>query len=215
MGWFTSRQLKLAAVISFFLAAIVAIPLVLRGGWPIVVVGLTSLLSGYLYTGGPRPLAYSGLGDFFVLLFFGIVAVMGTVYLQTGHWLLQALIAGIEVGALSTVLIAINNYRDMLTDRAVGKMTLPARFGARFAKLEIVSMFLLAFGLLFYWQNARFFVLLLLFIPSIVLAARITLRVWSSQPNEQMNRLLHLAALTQMTFSLALTGLLVWGVRTS
>ena len=215
MGWFSPRQLKLAATGSFGLAALAAIPLVLRGGWPIVVVGLSSLLSGYLYTGGPRPLAYSGLGDLFVLLFFGVIAVMGTVYLLTGRWLLQALVAGIQVGALATVLIAINNYRDMLTDRAVGKMTLPARFGALFAKCEIMLMFVLSFGLIFFWLNQHSLVLLLLFLPSFVLAARIIVRVWSSQPSEQMNRLLHLAALTQMTFGLALTVLLVCGAHTT
>ncbi len=213
MGWFSPRQLKLMATGSFFLAALVAIPLVVRGGWPIVVVGLVSLLSGYLYTGGPRPLAYSGLGDLFVLLFFGLVAVMGTVYLLTDSWPWEAMIAGIQVGALATVLIAINNYRDMLTDRAAGKMTLPARFGPWFARSEIALMFVLAFGLLFYWLNPHSLLLFLLFVPSLALAARIIARVWSSHPSEQMNRLLHLAALAQMTFGLALTGLLVWSTH--
>lgn len=213
MGWFSPGQIKSAALSSFVLATLIALPLVERGGWPIVVVGLSSLLLGYLYTGGPHPLSYNGLGDFFVMLFFGIVAVSGTVYLLTDHWLAEALIAGIQVGALATVLIAINNFRDMETDRTVGKMTLPARFGPWFARCEIASLFALAFALLFYWPNRRIS-LFLLFLPSFILAVNVVARAWLSQPCERMNRLLHLAALTQLTFGLALAGLLVWGTQT-
>ncbi|MGH7937926.1 MAG: 1,4-dihydroxy-2-naphthoate octaprenyltransferase [Bryobacteraceae bacterium] len=210
MGWFSPRQIKIAALCCFILASLVALPLVLRGGWPIVAIGLVSLLLGYLYTGGPRPLAYSGLGDFFVIAFFGVVAVMGTVYLQTHEWLTAAFVAGIQVGALATVLIAINNFRDMDTDRVVGKMTLPARFGAWFARCEIAVMFALAFGLLVYWTT-RPSVFLLLFLPPFILAMTVVSRACRIRPSEHMNRLLHLAALTQMTFGLAFTGLLVWG----
>ncbi|HEY2799622.1 MAG TPA: 1,4-dihydroxy-2-naphthoate octaprenyltransferase [Chthoniobacterales bacterium] len=213
MGWFSPSQIKTAASWCFILAAIVALPLILRGGWPIVAIGSVSLLLGYLYTGGPHPLAYSGLGDFFVIVFFGVVAVMGTAYLQTHKWLVEAFVAGIQVGALATVLIAINNFRDMDTDRTVGKMTLPARFGAWFARCEIALMFALAFGLVFYWTN-RPTIFLLLFLPSLVLAVGVVRRACLLQPSEHMNKLLHLAAITQMTFGLAFTGLLVWGGRT-
>jgi 1,4-dihydroxy-2-naphthoate octaprenyltransferase len=207
MGWFTARQVKGAAVFCFLIAAIVAVPLVLRGGWPIVIVGVVSFSLGYLYTGGPRPLAYTGLGDLFVILFFGVVAVMGTDYLLTNRWLPDAFVAGIEVGALATVLLAINNFRDMIPDRAIGKMTLPARFGAAFARSEIAALFGIAFGLLAYWPNERF--LLLLFAPSLILALVVILRVARAEPSEQMNRLLHLAALAQMTFGGALAILLL------
>jgi 1,4-dihydroxy-2-naphthoate octaprenyltransferase len=212
MGWFTPRQVKWAASWCYLLATLAGIPLVLRGGWPIVLVGLASLLSGYLYTGGPQPLAYVGLGDIFVMIFFGLVAVMGTVYLLSGHWLTAALVAGLQVGALATVLIAINNFRDMISDRASGKKTLPARFGPWFARGEIAFMFLLAFGLLFYWPQ-RHPAYLLLFLPSVSLAIIVVLGAWFSEPSEKMNRLLHFAALAQMTFGLALAGLLTLAAR--
>ncbi|HPI40029.1 MAG TPA: 1,4-dihydroxy-2-naphthoate octaprenyltransferase, partial [Pseudobdellovibrionaceae bacterium] len=116
-GILTYKQVLTLAGFFFFLAVLLGLPLVLLGGWVIVAVGVFSILMGYAYTSGPYPLAYVGLGDLFVIFFFGIVAVMGIHYL---HWgedypgiLLPPLILGLQVGFLSTVLIAINNLRDI------------------------------------------------------------------------------------------------------
>jgi 1,4-dihydroxy-2-naphthoate octaprenyltransferase len=130
-------QVMLGAFVGMFaVATLLGIYLVWRGGWPIVIVGLLSILFGVLYTGGPRPLGYLGLGDLFVLVFFGPVAVAGTVYVQSLELSWPALIAGIAPGLLSTAILTVNNLRDRHTDARAGKKTLTVRFGSRFARIE-------------------------------------------------------------------------------
>jgi 1,4-dihydroxy-2-naphtoate prenyltransferase (EC 2.5.1.-) len=99
-----------------------------RGGWPIVIIGILSIASGILYTGGPWPLGYLGLGDLFVLIFFGPVAVAGTFYVQTLEITPVVIFAGLGPGLLATALLAVNNLRDEPTDKKVGKLTLAVRF---------------------------------------------------------------------------------------
>ena len=136
-GLIDARRVKLGGWISFALAALAGVPLILRGGVPLLIIGVASIIAGYLYTGGPYPLAYHGLGEIFVILFFGIVAVGGTYYLQTLTLNVAAIIAGLAVGLLSTVLLAVNNLRDMDDDRLTHKHTMAVRFGRRFAVGEI------------------------------------------------------------------------------
>ncbi len=100
-------------------------------GWPIVVIGIPSLYLSYGYTGGPVPLAYRGLGEIFVILFFGFIAVMGTIFIQTGLWPWQGWILGLQIGCLSAVLIAVNNYRDLEEDEVANKRTLVVRLGRK------------------------------------------------------------------------------------
>ncbi|MFT6180846.1 MAG: 1,4-dihydroxy-2-naphthoate octaprenyltransferase [Paracoccaceae bacterium] len=109
-------------------------------GWAILVIGIPSLYLSYGYTGGPLPLAYRGLGEVFVILFFGLVAVMGTVFIQTGVWPWQGAVLGLQIGLLSAVLIAVNNYRDLEEDRAADKRTLVVRWGRRPVKKLIFLM---------------------------------------------------------------------------
>ena len=105
-------------------------------GWPVVFIGVLSIISGIGYTGGPFPLAYNGLGDLFVLTFFGFVAVCGTVYVQALAVPELARWAGGLVGALSTAILVVNNVRDVDTDRAVGKRTLPVLLSRRAGQVE-------------------------------------------------------------------------------
>jgi len=102
-------------------------------GWPIIAIGIPSMFLAYGYTGGPFPLAYRGLGEIFVILFFGFVAVGGTVFVQTGEWRPEALLLGLQIGLLSAVLISINNLRDREEDTGTGKRTLAVRFGPKVA----------------------------------------------------------------------------------
>jgi 1,4-dihydroxy-2-naphthoate octaprenyltransferase len=138
-GWLTPKQVFTGAMVCFALAFTVGMYLVAVAGWPLVVIGLTSLAAGYAYTGGPFPLAYNGLGDVFVLVFFGFVAVGGTYFVlgQTVNPI--ALVAAIPVGLLGVALLAVNNTRDQKTDAAAGKKTLVVRFGAGFGKAEYVT----------------------------------------------------------------------------
>jgi len=118
--------------------------LVAVGGWPIVWIGLASIACAVLYTGGPYPLAYHGLGDVFVFVFFGLVAVGGTYFVQAGAWPPDALLAGAALGALSTALLVVNNLRDIETDARAGKRTLAVRLGRPGTRAEYVLLLLAA-----------------------------------------------------------------------
>jgi 1,4-dihydroxy-2-naphthoate octaprenyltransferase len=136
-GMMPPRTVMLVAAGVLGLATLLAVPLILYRGWPIIAIGIPSLWFCYGYTGGPVPLAYRGLGELFVILFFGLIAVTGSAFVQSGQWHVEAVLAGLQVGMLSTVLIAINNFRDVEEDTKTGKRTLAVRFGKRFARREI------------------------------------------------------------------------------
>jgi len=127
-------------------AALCGIPLVLRGGWPLLAIGLASMAMAYAYTGGPYPLAYHGLGEIFVILFFGLIAIGGTFYVQTLRLTRDALLAGFAAGSLATVLLVINNLRDVENDRRSRKETLAVRFGEAFARIEVAFFALAPFA---------------------------------------------------------------------
>jgi 1,4-dihydroxy-2-naphthoate octaprenyltransferase len=149
-GWMSAKKVLALAAACFFLSLLFGLPLVVHGGWPILVIGLVSLLMGYCYTGGPYPLAYKGLGDIFVLIFFGWIAVGGTYYLMADTWTWSAFVAGTQVGLLGVVLIAVNNLRDRMSDAKVGKRTLSVRLG-RLAHWEITVLVLTTFLLSVFW----------------------------------------------------------------
>lgn len=135
-GWVTPAQMRAAMVLVFGLAVALGAYLVAVGGWPILVIGVLAVASGVAYTGGPFPLGYHGLGDVFVFVFFGLVAVAGTAYVGGGGAAPLALLAGVPVGALATAILVVNNLRDRATDALVGKRTLAVRFGEPFARRE-------------------------------------------------------------------------------
>ena len=130
------NTIKWSFVGVFGLAILAGLPIMMRGGWPIVVIGVLSVASGVLYTWGPYALAYTGLADLFVLVFFGPVAVGGTYYLQTLTISSSVLILGMAPGLIATGLLTVNNLRDLDNDREANKKTLAVRFGPTFARLE-------------------------------------------------------------------------------
>jgi 1,4-dihydroxy-2-naphthoate octaprenyltransferase len=144
-GLLSPEAVRNATVLMFGLAALIGLYLVAVGGWPILVIGLLSIAAGVLYTGGPWPLGYHGLGDLFVFIFFGIVAVTGTYYLHTGTVTLAALGSSIPVGCLVTSILVVNNLRDIDTDRAAGKRTLAVRIGARATRLQYLLLLAVAY----------------------------------------------------------------------
>jgi 1,4-dihydroxy-2-naphthoate octaprenyltransferase len=143
-GLVAPRTVLAAAVLCFSGAALVGVFLALAGGWPVVAIGLLSILAGWAYTGGPAPLGYLGLGEVFVLLFFGFVAVGGTVWVQALRLPSATWLAGLSVGCTGTLLIVVNNLRDVDTDRRAGKLTLAARFGVGFARAEYLCLLAVA-----------------------------------------------------------------------
>ena len=145
-GLLAPATVKTGAFVCFAGAILVGVLLVVAGGWPILAIGLCSVLAGYGYTGGPYPLAYYGLGDLFVFVFFGGVAVGGTYFLQAHALTVTALLAAIPVGALGVALLAVNNVRDQPTDARAGKRTLVVRLGTGFGRIEWAVMVLAAFA---------------------------------------------------------------------
>jgi 1,4-dihydroxy-2-naphthoate octaprenyltransferase len=152
-GLVTPRAMLIATSIVFTLAFLIGIYLVYRGGWPIVTVGLFSILFGVLYTGGPFPIGYLGLGELFVLFFFGIVAVAGTYWVQALTMSKAVLLAGVPPGLLSSAVLVVNNLRDAPTDKLAGKHTLAVRFGTSFARFEYIACVFLA-AIIPYWLHA-------------------------------------------------------------
>lgn len=139
-GLLSARDMRIGMVAAFALASLTGIYLTMVGGWPIIAIGIASILSGIAYTGGPFPLGYHGLGDLFVFVFFGLVAVTGTVYVQALEVPPLAWLVAIPVGALSTAILVVNNVRDRLTDVKAGKRTLAVRFGRRFGESEYILL---------------------------------------------------------------------------
>jgi 1,4-dihydroxy-2-naphthoate polyprenyltransferase len=136
----------LIASLVCFASAIAAGPyLVAQSGWPLVIIGLASVGAGIAYTGGPWPLAYLGLGEPFVFVFFGLIAVAGTYFVQTGTLAAQAWWAAAPIGSLVTAILVVNNLRDRSTDAAAKKRTLAVRFGARFARGEYAGLVIAAY----------------------------------------------------------------------
>ncbi|MEN9935502.1 MAG: hypothetical protein RLZZ387_2081 [Chloroflexota bacterium] len=129
-----------ATVLTFGLAALLGLYLVWVGGWPILLIGVLSIAAGVLYTGGPFPLGYNGLGDLFVFVFFGLVAVCGTVYVHLGTVPAAAWAAALPVAMLATAIIVVNNLRDADTDRVAGKRTLAVLLGKGFARGEYAAL---------------------------------------------------------------------------
>ncbi len=136
----TTTQVRWGMVLAFGLAFVGGAYLTWVAGWPIVVIGLGSIASGIAYTGGPYPLGYHGLGDVFVLIFFGFVAVCGTAFVNLGFVPTPAWWAALPVGCLATAILVVNNVRDRVGDREAGKGTLVARFGRRVGIAEYILL---------------------------------------------------------------------------
>lgn len=143
-GLIAPERVRLGMVVALALAMAVGAYLVAVGGWPIVWIGLASVACAVLYTGGPFPLAYHGLGDVFVFVFFGLIAVAGTYFVQGLAWPADALLAGAGLGALNTAILVVNNLRDIDTDTRAGKRTLAVRLGAGGTRIEYVLMLVIA-----------------------------------------------------------------------
>jgi len=144
-GLIAPLAVRRAALLTFAAAVVLGIYLVAVGGRPILVIGILSVLAGWAYTGGPFPLAYNGLGDVFVLIFFGPVAVAGTYWVQALEMRPELLLAGFGIGALNTAILAANNLRDLESDRRAGKRTLPVLLGRGAGRIEYTALVAIAF----------------------------------------------------------------------
>lgn len=161
-GWVPPATMRRAMWLVLGAAFALGASLIAWGGLWLILIGIASVLCAIAYTGGPYPLGYHGWGDVFVFVFFGLVAVGATYYVQAGALSRDAILLAIPVGLLTTNILVVNNYRDVATDRAAGKRTLAVRFGEGFARrqfdLSLLVAFLVPVGL--WWRGERPWLLL-------------------------------------------------------
>lgn len=210
-GLLTPRQMLVGTGVVFGLATLLGAYLVAVGGVPVALIGVASILFALAYTTGPVPLAYRGLGEVAAFLFFGVVAVGGTYYLQTGGYTLAALIAGLPQACLAAAILVVNNLRDLDTDRAAGKRTLAVRLGDRATRVE----YLVLLGAAFLFTPALWavggvgwgWVLPWLAAP---VAIRLGLTLWRTPRSPALNPLLAQTAQLNLFFAVLLAaGLLL------
>ena len=145
-GIVSPGQVRWAAIAAFCVAAVAGVALSLAVDWRLLLVGAACLLAGWLYTGGPRPYGYLGLGEVFVFVFFGLVATVGTAYVETGRVTTLAVLMGCGVGFMATAILVLNNLRDIDTDTAAGKRTLATRIGRRPTRVLLLALVCAAFA---------------------------------------------------------------------
>jgi 1,4-dihydroxy-2-naphthoate octaprenyltransferase len=141
-GWLSARDVRLGIVLAAVVATVLGLVLVAHRGWPVLAIGVSSLVAALAYMGGPRPIAYTPFGEFVVFVFFGLVAVMGTDWVLTGDIGTVTVLASVAIGALAAAALAVNNHRDIAHDRLVGRSTFAVVFGAR-ASLGLYTVLLL------------------------------------------------------------------------
>jgi 1,4-dihydroxy-2-naphthoate octaprenyltransferase len=207
-GLVSARQVLVATYITFGLALLVGLYLVLIGGWPILVIGVLCLGAGLGYTGGPWPFGYHGLGDLVCFVFFGVLAVLGSAYLQNPTITPLVVWASVPVGCLVTAILIVNNLRDIDTDRLVGKMTLAVRLGRRGTRLEyalcIAVAYAVVLGLGLAGMVGRWWWLPLLSLPLAVWLVRFVGRNEGRPLNDALKRTGQLHLLFGVLFAAAL-----------
>jgi 1,4-dihydroxy-2-naphthoate octaprenyltransferase len=197
-GVLTTSEVFKGGIAAFVMAFLFGIPLIIKGGFVICLILLISVACGYLYTGGPKPLAYNGLGELFVIVFFGIVSTTSAFFLQTGYVDTIIVLVGLQLGAFATLPIAINNLRDIKDDASVNKKTLAVRFGKSFARIEITVLAFLPFVLGFCFENVW-----ITFIPWFVLPLQFTItrNIWKTEPSSVYNIFLGQSIMLYVLFS--------------
>jgi 1,4-dihydroxy-2-naphthoate octaprenyltransferase len=203
MGWLTPSDVRTGIVAAFGTAVVAGSYLVALRGWPVLAIGVASIAAGLAYTAGPWALAYTGLGDAFVFLFFGFVAVLGTYFVQAGALDPEAVLAAIPVGALATAILVVNNLRDIDTDRASRKRTLAVLLGRRAARAEFATLLVAAFLIpMALWAQGLRSAWILLPLAAASLAVRTLQTVFEREDGPSLNGALIDAARLHLLFGL-------------
>ena len=208
-GWLSASAVLWAARLTFLMAAGVGLYLVQVGGWPILLVGLFSILAGVAYTAGRLPIAYTQLGELFVFLFFGVIAVTGTVWLLRLEWSISALWAGSAIGLIAAAVLVVNNYRDIESDRPAGKITLAVRLGKRPIRVLYLLLLLLPFLLVMGLSQQIGKPLAAVMSPALLVALYLGYSIYRMEHGRALNRLLAQTAQFQLLFG----GLLIAGMH--
>lgn len=204
-GLLSARELRLGMAAAVCLAILDGIYLILVGGWPILAVGVASILAALLYTGGPFPFGYHGLGDLFVFIFFGLVAVCGTYYVQAETLSASILVAAAPVGLLITSILVVNNLRDIETDARAGKRTLAVLIGPQNTRRQYLALLILAYSATpLLWLGFGLGPAVLLPLISLPLAARRAASIFLANGKE-LNSVLAATVQLSLQFSLLLS----------
>jgi len=193
-GLISVNEMKIAIILVFGLAFLLGLYLVYSSGLIILWIGIISIFAGIIYTAGPFPLAYNGLGDLFVFVFFGIIGTMGTFYLHTQEFTIQSFLVSLPVGALTTNILIVNNYRDIEEDKAAGKNTLAVFLGRTFSRWEFILLLVLCYSvslMLFIGYHFKLWI----FLPYLTLPFTFYLvRMLFIYKDEELNKTLELTA---------------------
>jgi 1,4-dihydroxy-2-naphthoate octaprenyltransferase len=210
-GLVPPRQVLIATYVSFGLAVLFGIYLIAVAGWELLLVGAASILAGVAYTGGPRPYGYEGLGEVFVFLFFGIVAVAGSFFVQVEKVTWEAFALAVPVGLLAAAILVVNNVRDIDSDRRAGKRTLAVKLGRQRTRVMYASVVYLAYLLTpVTWLFGPTTAWVLLPWLTLPLAASVSRIVRSRTDGPSLNGALAQSGLLQLSFCMLLSaGLLL------
>lgn len=193
-GLISTKEMKLAIVLVFCLTFLMGLYLVYVTDWNIFIIGVLSIIAGLAYTAGPYPLAYHGLGDLFVFLFFGIIGTMGTYYLHHQEFTFMSFLVSLPVGALITNILIVNNYRDVEEDKQASKNTLAVILGKKFSKYEFIFFLILAFFIPFVLY-LKFNFNATIFLPYVTLPfAVILIKMIFNFQGQQLNKTLEVSA---------------------
>jgi 1,4-dihydroxy-2-naphthoate octaprenyltransferase len=204
-GLISVTEMKMGITIVFLTAFALGLYLVYTGGYIVLVIGIASIIAGIAYTAGPYPLAYNGLGDFFVFMFFGVVGTVGTYFVQAHALSYLPFLCSIPVGALVTNILVVNNYRDIDEDRVANKYTLAVKFGRVFTRYQFIFFLLISFIMpliLYFGFDFSFWI----FLPylTIPIAFRLIKMLYSFEGKE-LNKTLELTARLSALFGLLLS----------
>ncbi|MCP3849836.1 MAG: 1,4-dihydroxy-2-naphthoate polyprenyltransferase [Gammaproteobacteria bacterium] len=202
-GWLNARQIKLGAFISFSIAFICGVYLALLGGITIIILGLLSIFCGYAYTAGPKPIAYSPLGELFVMIFFGFIAVGGTYFLQSQSITPSVILISSSIGSIAAAILLVNNYRDLEGDQKVNKLTLVHYIGRPAAQKIYMAMIIYPYALLLLIVHESWFMLLPLL--SLPLAIKLIQYFLQLEISSELNNVLARTAQLQLVYALLLS----------
>lgn len=207
-GLITVNEMKTAVILVFSVTFLLGLYLVYISTWLTLLIGLLSIFAGIAYTAGPYPLAYNGLGDVFVFLFFGIVGTVGTYYVQVVEFSPLAFWASIPVGALITNILVVNNYRDIEEDREAGKNTLAVKMGKRFTRYQylifMVISYLILFVVYYTYHKSLFIFLPLLSLPLAIKLIKMIFKYDGEALNKTLELTAKLSALYGVLFAAGL-----------
>ena len=205
-GLIPPRQVKAAMILTIILSAIPGTYLLARGGWPVIIIGFACVLAVLAYSGGPYPLASHGLGDLFVFIFFGLVAVCGTYYVQVLHLTPIVWLMGVIEGLLITAILVVNNLRDIQTDRKTGKRTLAVTIGDRGCRIEYVVLLAVAYAIpIALWLSGRMSAWVILPLLSLPPAISLMRLIWKNPAVPILNQALVKTVRLALFYSLLLS----------